>query len=936
MKDHQCLGRCVLFVLALNMGSASAQKISGRIIEEASGTGIAAVKVEIEGTALEENTDADGFFAFVGNIPLGNQILVFSKNTFFTKKFPVIITEDDKDLGEIHLELDLPEFQLQTAVVSLSDNELDDEDAGFTNISGLLQASKDVFLNAAAFDFSPAFFRPRGYDSEYGKLLINGFEMNKFYNGRPLWSNWGGLNDVQRNQVFSVGLSPSESSFGGIAGVTNIIMRASEYKEGGKVSYATANRSYTGRVMGSYSTGLSEKGWAFSFSAARRFASESFVEGTLYDANSFFAAVEKKINARHSLNFTTFYTPNRRGKNSPNTTEVDELRGNDYNSYWGFQEGQIRNARVRTVEEPVLMLNHFWKVSGTTNITSGIAYQFGRIGDSRLDYSGSRLLAGEDGNFTFVGGGSSPDPAYYQKLPSYFLRFNDQPDYSSAYLAEKEFQGNGQIDWEAMYLANKTSVMAGGNAIYVLYEDRMDDRQVSANSNLRSQLSQNIVLNAGLDYRNLISENFASIIDLLGGNKFLDVDSFSEGENAQNDLLHENRLVTEGERFKYNYQLKAESFGGFLQSQFFYSAVDFYAGVKLSHQEYQRDGLFKNGNFPNNSLGASPLLRFTDYGFKAGVTYKLTGRHLIDLNATTYTRAPSLRNSFSNSRQNNDPVRDLKSEKILAADLGYIYRGRYLKGRITSFFTQFQDATEVSFYYANGLAGLGRNATSAFVQEILNNIGRRHLGIEAGMEFQLLPTLKLKAAGSIGEYIYSNNPNLYLTSDDFTETVELGKAYLKNYKVPGGPQRVAQLGFEYRDPDFWWFSTTANFFSHAFIDIASLPRTANFRLDSDGLPIVNYSDEIATNLLKQERLPSYLLVNLVGGKSWRIKDKFIGIFASLNNILNEKYRTGGYEQARNVNYLLLKTDSERDRPLFAPKYWFGPGTTYYAHVYVRF
>ena len=935
MESLYGLGRRLLFLLALNACSAAAQEISGRVVEENSHLGIAAVTVEVEGTALKEKTDPEGFFSF-SDLPFGPQILIFSKNTFLTKRYPVNITEDDKNLGEIVIEVDLPEFQMQTATVALADNELDDEDTGFTNISGLLQASKDAFLNAAAFDFSPSFFRPRGYESEYSNLLINGIEMNKFFNGRPLWSNWGGLNDLQRNQVFSAGLSASEYSFGGIGGTTNIIMRASEYKEGGKISYAASNRSYTGRIMASYSTGLSQKGWALAFLVSRRYALESVIEGTIYDANSFFLAVERKINSRHSLNLSFFYTPSRRGKNAPNTIEVDELKGNTYNSYWGFQDGKIRNSRVKNVQEPFFILNHFWKPSEATNISTGIAYQFGRIGDSRIDYSGSRLLTGDNGEFTFVGGGSSPDPMYYQRLPSYYLRFADDPDYSSAYLAEKDFKENGQIDWKAMYLANISSAMSGGNSLYVLYEDRTDDRKFTANSTLRSELSQNIVLNAKLDYRNLLSHNFANILDLLGGDHFLDVDSFSEGEEAQNNLLHQNRLVREDERFKYNYDLSANYLGGFLQSQFFYRSFDFYGGIKFSHHAYQRTGLFQNGNFSENSLGKSQLVSFTNFGFKAGVTYKITGKHLIDLNATIYTKAPTLRNSFSNARQNNASVQNLKNEKIVATDLGYIFRTRYVKGRITAFYSTFRDATDVSFYYADGLSGLGRNATSAFVQEILSDIGRRRIGIEGGMEIQLLSTFKLKASGSLGEYIYSNNPKLALTSEDFTETFEPGKAYLKNYKIPGGPQRVGQIGFEYRDPAFWWFSATANYFSHAFIDVAALPRTANFRLDSDGLPIVNYNEKVAEQLLLQERLPSYLLINLVGGKSWRVRNKFIGIFVSVNNILNEKYRTGGFEQARNSNYLLLKTDKEREKPLFAPKYWFGPPTTYYAHVYLRF
>ncbi len=107
---------------------------------------------------------------FLQALPQGEQILILSKNAFFDKRFPITYYfRRIKISATIFLEADLPELQQQTAIISLSDQELDEEDGSYSNISGLLQASRDVFLNAAAFDFSATFFRPRGYDSECGQ-----------------------------------------------------------------------------------------------------------------------------------------------------------------------------------------------------------------------------------------------------------------------------------------------------------------------------------------------------------------------------------------------------------------------------------------------------------------------------------------------------------------------------------------------------------------------------------------------------------------------------------------------------------------------------------------------------------------------------------------------------------------------------------------------
>jgi hypothetical protein len=264
------------------------------------------------------------------------------------------------------------------------------------------------------------------------------------------------------------------------------------------------------------------------------------------------------------------------------------------------------------------------------------------------------------------------------------------------------------------------------------------------------------------------------------------------------------------------------------------------------------------------------------------------------------------------------------------------YRSSKIKARLSAYYTQIKDATEISFYYADGLSGLGRNSTTAFVQEVLSGIDKQHLGLEMGVEAQLTSAIKLKAAAALGQFVYSNNPELYLTSDDFNEIVDYGTSYLKNYRIAGGPQRAAQIGFEYRDPDYWWFGTTINFFSQAFLDVSPLTRTANFLNDSDGLPILNYDENVAEKLLKQEQFKDYMLVNAIGGKSCLVKGKFIGFFVSLNNIFDKLYKTGGFEQSRNANYRTLKQDRERENPIFGPKYWYGTGASYFAMIYVRF
>jgi len=935
--------KVVLVFMAMLLGMCmNSQQITleGKFADAFTEVPLPQVKVSIESLFSETVSNSNGEFRLeLKDIAPGEYILKIDKSGYLLKRIPISISSEDKLMEIILLQPDPAFEQIHQNTISLSDAELLSDESEFDNIAGILQSTRDVFLNAAAFDFSQTFFRPRGLGSEYGKLLINGLEMNKMYDGRPQWANWGGLNDVQRNQVFTNGVSANDFQFGGLGGTTNMIMRASKYQKGGRISLAGSNRSYTGRIMVTYASSEEKNGWYYAVSLGRRFAEEGYIDGTVYDANSFFVSVEKKLGKKHFLNFSGIYTPNTRGRSAALTEEVLDLKGRTYNPYWGFQEGEIRNSRLREVKEPILMLNHFGDVSEKIKVNTSISYQFGETSNSRIDYGGTSLNMA-NGQLSFIGGGANPDPSYYQKLPSYFLRFENDQNYEAAYRSRNDIITKGQLDWSSLYQANAINAQ---NSIYALSEDVNMDRKFTVNTNLSWELQNNLKLNSSLRYQNLKSGNFARIKDLLGGEQFLDIDVFVQDEigvvsglAAQSDLLNQNRLVAEGDRYKYNYEIDAEETEFFSQLQWTSKRTELYLAGNLERVNYQRTGKYQNGIFPENSLGSSEVADSFNFGIKSGAVYKLSDRQNLEINIGYFTKAPGFRNAFVNPRQNNFLVNDITSEKILTGDISYRYRASFLNFRLTGYISEIKDVTEVSYYYADGLSGLERENTTAFVQEVLSGMDKKYYGLEVGVESQVTSTIKLKSALALGEYIYANNPKLSLNSASFQGNLDYGRANLKNYHLSGGPQTAAQLGFEYRDPDFWWFGVTLNYFANGFVDINPLTRTVNFQQDYDGLPLLDYNSEIASELLRQVEFDDYFLTNMVGGKSWRIEDKYLGTFISLNNIFDTFYKSGGYEQARNSNFRSLKEDMDRDLPLFSNKYWYGQGTTFFANVYLRF
>ena len=898
-----------LFLFFILSNVLIAQEI--KVVVKDSNTSEPIFQVQIEtNTGKKFFTDENGEVLLEGDL----SEIILTKEGYITK---TQFVEENNII--IELETEIFSSDVESGIISLSDFDLSDDSNTSDFASGLLSSYNDVFQSIAAYQFGPARFRQRGYDSRNNKILMNGVEVNKIYDGRPQWSNWGGLNDVLRNREYSIGLEKSRSAFGGINGSTNFILRTSLYQKGLRVSYSSTNTSYKNRVLATYSTDY--KNWDFTFSVSRRWAEEGHFQGTFYDANSLFIGIENKINDSHSINFSGIYAYNRRGKSSPNTQEVYDLQSENYNSYWGWQNGMKRNSRVKKLEEPIFLITHYWDISPKSNLETSLFYQIGSMGNSRLNYSN----------------GPNPDPSYYRKLPSYYLRnFADRPELYT--LSGDNFSNNAnyfQIDWDRMYEANINN--RDNKSIYMLYEDRVDDKLFQFNSILNTNINESLDIDVGINYKNLNSHNYANSIDLLGGTYYLDVDSYRRGDEAQNDLNQPDRIISEDEAFKYNFEINSESVNLFSNIEFNYKKLSLNITPKINYYTIQRDGKFKNGVYPENSYGKSEKKEFLNGSVKSNLEYKITGRHIIRLSGAYISRPPTIRNSFSNSRENNNFVNGIDVENIYSSEATYFMNIEPIKLKLTGYYSRFQNMNEISFFFAQGLAGL--EESSDFVSEIMTGSSRDHYGIEFGIESKISSTLKASGGVAFGEYVYTNNPNLYLTSDDITGTADYGTAYIKNYKVPGTPHRGYSLGLEYRNPNYWWVSANGNYLSNNYIDISPIIRTERFYVnpeDPDGFPFSNASEIEARRLLKQEKFDDLFLLNFFSGKSWKIDNYFIGVIVSVNNILDNRYKSGGYEQSRNANFNLLKEDIDSSSRIFGPRYWYGYGRTYYLNIYFRF
>lgn len=890
------------FYFAQTTVYAYVKDMEGKTVENA--------EIDLGESTDDVMTDKIGYFQFVDMQP-GHYVITVYKQSFEAKiiEFDVTAAEKRKDLGVISLNV----AANPVAGVMVIDDASADNDEGGSSMQptvGLLSAGRDTFQNITAFELGAYWFRPRGVENRYEDVLFNGISMSKNDDGKVDFSNWGGLNDVTRYPYESVdNITPSEYSFGNLGGVVYYNTRASTYRKQTSLAYSFTNRSYFHRAMATYSSGLSKKGWAFIFSGSRRWADDGVIDGTYQDSYAYFGAIEKQFNSRHSINLTAFGSPTYRANNSPNTQETYDILGKDYNAYWGWQDGEKRNSRIRKVFEPVFMLTDYLKLGKTSNWINTVSYQFGRDGRSRLDWFHA----------------ADPNPTYYRKLPSYGI------------LSEDEFKAQSQIDWESLYQANYINRydMDGNEhgAVYSIVEDVNKDKTLNFASHFDTKLQDNWKLNLNFNYQNLQSDNFREVKDLLGALYANNLNAF--GNDSPYDIDNPDTKVYVGDRTQYSYDLLRNQYSLNASSEIDFAKWNVMASVFTSYSESQRDGKFRHAMYAD-SKGKSSLFNSFDAGMKGRVTYKVNGKNFIVYNGAFFSLAPTLNEIFISPRVTNLITPNIENQIINSNDLSYIVRGQILKLRLSGYYTSINNATEISRYYADITNGVG-DSGNALVAEVLSGINKSYKGLELGAEVKITPTLSATGVASYGDYTITNNPKVRTFDDDYGLR-NYGTAYLKNYKVAGTPQKAYSFGLRYNSPKYWWLGATANYLQDQYLDFSALNKTA--ALFTDPVTGDNYpgaTPEAIAAITAQKKFDDQFMLNANAGKSFLLGKYRMGLSLSVNNILNNRdYVTGGFEQGRAVNFPEALAESQRDKPYFGPKLWYDRGTTFFANVYLRF
>ena len=719
--------------------------------------------------------------------------------------------------------------------------------AGNQEFPEVMKNTPSVYVASQAGGFGDARVTIRGFQQENLALLFNGQPVNGMEDGRVYWSNWQGLSDIASAVQIQRGLGSSKLAISSVGATINIVTKATDKFESGRFQATYGNDNFMKGVL-SYSTGLNEKGWGLSFLLSH-WQGDGYNDGTQGQGQTYFFSVGYKPSEMHAFNFSVTGAPQWHNQNySKNLSDYD--RDGDgtitneeqrYNNNWGYLNGDVYTWRKNFYHKPVANLNWDWNIDNNSSLSTVL---YGSIGQ---------------------GGGTGP---YGSGRQAYIYNDNGQIDFDQIVANNKAIDSSG----EDFHIPGRTIGKYGTAAIRRASMNM--HRWLGAVINYNQDISDNLSLNLGTDFRTYYGQHFRQVDDLLGLDGFWDNNYRANGfqdiypggvvytveHGSSPYLFWENRNLEQEAKLDY-YNTERISYAGvFGQLEYKNEIVSAFVQGALSTQTYQR---FDYHSYSDPDEMKSDKLNHEGFNIKAGGNYNINDSHNVFINAGYYSRQPFFDDLFLNYL--NDVNEDVGNEGVLGLEAGYGFRSDLIDVDVNAYYTAWSDRQirESGDYDDDG----SRDDVALF-----ENVGQNHTGIEA--EFKIKPTRAFDIGGfaSVGNWVYAGNVEAFLYDEDRNPlNTENPILYLDDVKVGDAAQTSLGLIGKYRitrglsvDADWRYYDNL-----YASIDPESFD-----------------SEDHQGSL----ELPSYGILDAGVSYKYFMRDNNSLVFrANFNNVLNKQY-----------------------------------------------
>ena len=601
-----------------------------------------------------------------------------------------------------------------------------------------------------------------------------------------------------------------------------------------------------------------------------------------------------------------------------------------------------------------------------------------------------------------------------------------------------------QIDWDNIYASNyaNNANHPDGAARYFLERRHNDIQEANASFNYVNTNYKHLKMTLGVEGKFSQGIHYKTLDDLLGAKQWIDIDAFADRDIKelasntgytqeeiqlviQNNIYNKNTVIKTGDRFGYDYRMNMGHANVWFQNEWTFNEVDLYYALSVDYNSMQRSTSMFNGRqwylaklakedptrqtewkYLGDDTEQYDHIRaayygrthhFVDPGFKFGTTYKINGRNKLKLNLLAKTRAPYTRDAYISQRIHDrvideiyvhDAAKNLKdfyaaSEKIASADLTYEFNYPIVRGRVTGFFTQSWDGTELNGYYDD--------ESRTFVNQAMSEIDKRYMGVEAAISVKLGTYFTLTGAASVGDYRYTSDAMSITSAENgmpMTQALATkeyiyevrDKVLLKGLHLSSGPQANASLKLSFFHPKMWFADITVNYHDWNYLSVAPSRRMqglytgtrtdgtsvngwfgddyanavattdgkalatptvdengnahyTNAVLDANGVPVLKYPYNLMTmqeNLAAVNPLNRFIIDASVGKLLYLPNRQSLSINLSVSNLTNNlHFKTGGYQQAR-LPRSVRQGEKDYQNSVITANAWKYPSKYYYA------
>lgn len=842
-------------------------------------------------TGVGTVADLDG--NFIIQLPKGDYNIEVSMLGYrkFTQKVKLYSNKkievklENTVLDEVEVVADVAQIrETPVAFSSISATKIQEE-LGSRDISMIANTTPGAYASSSGGGAGDSRVTIRGFDQRNIAVMVDGIPVNDMENGQVFWSNWDGLKDITRSVQIQRGLGASKLAVASVGGTMNFITNGIEGKQQTVVKKEWGNNGHNLMAL-AYNSGLINNKWGFTIAGTYK-TGDGWVEQTWTNAYSYFAKVQYMPNSRHIISVGVNGAPQSHGQRTskmqvtvydreyakklginsdsvlysftnypdgkPNpsaikyTTKTQGDRDLRWNPDLAIVNGKYLNDKVNFYHKPLVNLNHFWKISDKTTLSTVVYASFGKGG----------------------GTGYTPSQSSRDSLSGY-------------YLIQSKYNSNSTFIDKAYHPTEH-------KATTILQSNNNNHNWYGILSTATTKLNKLFTVTYGIDARYYKGIHTRTVYNLLGGDYYVE-----GGTNANPNLdskVKSNFVKKEGDIFG-SYYLGLVKWGGlFLQGEFKKDKWTAFLTVTGSYTGFNRIDYYKpkdlvlpdttyynaikyntvivhNGvSYDRNSpetRTASPGWKWqSGYTIKGGANYNINDHHNVFVNMGRMQIPQKFTNVFTFS---NEVAKDFKPQYVNSFELGYGLKYNKFNVNINGYYTTWDNQPQAT---VPGTDGETYN---------INGINLIYKGVEFEGTYKIVRQVEIEGILSLGDWRYNSGGIIYVYDENNVERykldydakgVHVGNAAQTQV---GGGVRVMPIKGLYIKPRYTYFDRNYAFFNptdlQKFVD-------AGKTYDNRGR--------------ESWRMPAYGLFDLNAGYEIPIKSIKVNIYGTINNLLNTRY-----------------------------------------------